>query len=130
MSEAAKPAAGKGKLVGRIVIYALLGVACVVVGMDYSKKRAAAQTANVLHERRESTDKGELQYEEAKTLFVGEPTISREDIKAPKHSALYVETLTWTGPIKEHSIKIYLGLPKTNPAINYIEGPGEEAQPE
>jgi hypothetical protein len=136
MSGESKPVAGankgNGKLIGRIVVYALLGVAVVVVGMDYVQKQNAVKTAQMLLDRKEASDKGELRYEESKTLFQGTPTIERINKRPGKHAALFTEVLTWKGPINEHSITLYLGLPLADPALNWVEGPGKEpdSQPE
>lgn len=134
MSGESKPSAGakpgNGKLIGRIVVYALLGVAVVVVGMDYVQKQNAVKTAQLLLDRKENSDKGELRYAESKTLFQGTPTVEEINERPGKHAAIRTAILTWKGPINEHKITLYLGLPVSDPALNHVEGPGAEPDAE
>lgn len=104
-----KSGGGKGKLIGRIVLYSVLGIALIVVGLDYMEQQKMVKSQDAIVALMDAANRSPIKLEAAEEKIVGSPKREEEAGRI---------TFTW-GLIRSHKLVLV-----TRKFINDVEVQG------
>jgi len=118
-------------LIIRTVVFGSLAVVLVAALLDFRAKQAAQTTGDIWRKAlsSKSVDQDFLKSELSKLTPQGTPQIVSGQAGQNPFGSQTVDTYTWSGTFRDYVVKVYFAL-GTDPAVDGIEGPGEETPEE